>query len=225
MKILLVAATPFEIAPLHKYLQQYFEEKDNTYTNKDLSISLLVTGIGMVATTFHLTYQLTQQDYDLVLNIGVAGAFNGDLVLGKVVNVTSEVFGDFGVEEADGRFTDMIQLGLLEANEPPFVNGKLYNPSSEQYDFLPKVSSLTVNKVHGYVPSIDKIKQTHPADIENMEGAAVFYTCLRLDVPFLEIRSISNFVEARNRDNWELGLAIDNLNDVIITILKLLIEA
>ena len=53
-----------------------------------------------------------------------------------------------------------------------------------------------------------------------MEGAAFFYACLLAKIPFLEIRSISNYVEARNRETWNLPLAINNLNQILIEILE-----
>ena len=55
-----------------------------------------------------------------------------------------------------------------------------------------------------------------------MEGAAFFLACLLSEVPFLEIRSISNFVEPRNREAWDLPLAIDNLNVALIELIKTL---
>jgi len=45
-----------------------------------------------------------------------------------------------------------------------------------------------------------------------MEGAAVLYCCEQLGIPCLQIRSVSNYVEPRNRNNWEIALAISNLN-------------
>ena len=53
-----------------------------------------------------------------------------------------------------------------------------------------------------------------------MEGAAFFYACLMMQVPFLEIRSISNHVEPRNRAAWDIPLAIGQLNEVLIGMLK-----
>jgi futalosine hydrolase len=52
-----------------------------------------------------------------------------------------------------------------------------------------------------------------------MEGAAFFYACLAAKVPFVEIRSISNRMEPRNRDAWDLPLAVRNLNEVLVGIL------
>jgi futalosine hydrolase len=48
-----------------------------------------------------------------------------------------------------------------------------------------------------------------------MEGAAVFYACLYAGVPFAQVRSISNWVEPRNRANWKLDEAISNLNNIL----------
>ena len=45
-----------------------------------------------------------------------------------------------------------------------------------------------------------------------MEGASVFKVCQQFNVPCIQIRSISNIVEERNREKWDLDLAIRNLN-------------
>ena len=34
-------------------------------------------------------------------------------------------------------------------------------------------------------------------------------------VPFLEIRAVSNFVEPRNRQSWDISLALSNLASVL----------
>jgi futalosine hydrolase len=48
-----------------------------------------------------------------------------------------------------------------------------------------------------------------------MEGASVFKVCEEFDVPCIQIRSISNKVEKRNKKNWDLELAIKNLNIIV----------
>jgi futalosine hydrolase len=45
-----------------------------------------------------------------------------------------------------------------------------------------------------------------------MEGASVFKVCEEFNIPCMQIRSISNKIEKRNRENWDLDLAIINLN-------------
>jgi nucleoside phosphorylase len=44
-----------------------------------------------------------------------------------------------------------------------------------------------------------------------MEGGAFFYCCLKSKVPFIEIRAISNIVATRNREAWNIPLAVGNL--------------
>ena len=40
-----------------------------------------------------------------------------------------------------------------------------------------------------------------------MEGAAAAHLCMLYGVPFLELRGISNRVEDRRRETWDLDLA------------------
>jgi len=219
MNILLVAATPFEIAPLEQHLETHAKRKAFLdFEWEERRIKLLITGVGQMLTAYALGKTLAEEKFDLAINAGVAGAFDQNRELGSVVHVITEQLGDLGVEEADGRFRSMHELDLLNPHGFPFQDAKLTNPQAEQYDFLPKVNGLTVNKVHGYSESIALAKKRYQADVESMEGAAFFYACLMAEVPFLEIRAISNYVEPRNRDNWQLSLAIDNLNQVLIEI-------
>lgn len=224
MKLLLVAATEFEILPLLSYLKKNFKNKDNRrFFSKQIDIHILVTGVGPVATSFALGTVLAQQQFDWALNLGIAGAFNPAFELGQVFQVVREQFGDVGVEEVDGTFTDVFELELLDWNAAPFINGKLYAPDSQQA-FLPKATAITVSKVHGTAASIQKIQQKYPADLESMEGAAFYYACLHHQLPCLQVRAVSNYVEPRNKENWDIPLAIEQLNVVGIGIMEALVE-
>ena len=59
MKILLVAATQKEIN------KKEFSEFD-----------VLISGVGMINTTYNLTKILSKKRYDLVINMGIAGSYN-----------------------------------------------------------------------------------------------------------------------------------------------------
>lgn len=219
--ILIVAATPFEVAPLREYLEKnYTSDAPYHYQKEGQEVVLLITGVGMTQTAYMMGKVLGMKEFQLAINAGVAGAFDRNLALGQVVNIISERYGDLGVEEADGSFTDMHELELIEGNKAPFKNNELSNERGAEFDFLPKVKGLTVNKVHGAASSIAAIQNKYDVQVESMEGAAFFQACLVEEVPFLEIRSISNYVEPRNRDNWELAKAITNLNVVLIASLQ-----
>jgi len=44
--------------------------------------------------------------------------------------------------------------------------------------------------------------------------------CLRRNVPYHEIRAISNYVEPRNRQSWNLELACSNLATAVRGIIE-----
>lgn len=225
MNILLVAATEFELQPLLSQLEQAgYTEKEGRWESSALSIQPLVTGVGLTATTYHLTRHLANYSYQLALNLGIAGAFDRSIELGAVFQVISEQFADLGVEEADGRFLDLFQLDLTTPNQPPFTGGKLLNVGAEAFDFLPKATAITVHKVHGSTPSIEAVRQKYPVQLESMEGAAFFYVCLLEQLPFLAIRAVSNYVEPRNRAAWEIGKALDALTKAVFQLLESLRE-
>jgi futalosine hydrolase len=58
-----------------------------------------------------------------------------------------------------------------------------------------------------------------------MEGAAVFYVCLKQGIKCIQIRSISNYVERRNRDAWNIPLALNNLHKRSTQLLKELLHS
>lgn len=201
MKILLVAATRAEIALLITHFQlpqqDFVETKD---------FDLLITGVGMTATAFALGRHLSA-NYKLVLNLGIAGAFNRSIPLTTVVNVTTDEFAELGAENGEG-FISIDELGFGKA-----IYAARNNLLHSTLRKLQKVHGITVNRVHGNENSIIKaIKQSNPG-IESMEGAAVLYCCEQVALPCLQIRSISNYVEVRNKDNWQIGSAIQSLNE------------
>ncbi|MBI5009539.1 MAG: hypothetical protein HZB98_07815 [Bacteroidia bacterium] len=53
-----------------------------------------------------------------------------------------------------------------------------------------------------------------------MEGAAFFYVCAKENVPFIALRSVSNMVERRARDKWNIPLAIENMAVTLETVFK-----
>jgi futalosine hydrolase len=222
MRLLLVAATPFEIAPSRTYLTNHFAQvEENCFQLDDFHVQLLTTGVGQMLTAYALSETLSRRPFDFLINAGVAGSFDPNLALGTVVNVISERFGDLGAEDQEGQLLDIHEdLKLIGSDELPFQQSRLFNNGGADYEFLPKVHGLTVNKVHGSTKSIATIRDRYAVDVESMEGIAFFYAALRHQIPFLEVRAISNYVEARNRDAWQLGVAIENLNDTLLQFIQ-----
>ncbi|MEJ7692310.1 futalosine hydrolase [Daejeonella sp.] len=211
MKLLLVAATLPEIQPLLSAfpIENGYEEK---LIGKH-SVKTLLTGAGMVPTAFSLGRHLADSSYDLAINLGIAGSFDFDLNLGDVCLVKEDTFAELGAEDGDDFLSfDNLGLGITSQSYRP-------NPGFATAQ-LKEVSAITVNKVHGHELSIAKAIARFNPQIESMEGAAFFYACNQSEVPCIQIRAISNYVERRNREKWEIGLAIKNLNDTIINLLE-----
>jgi futalosine hydrolase len=229
-QILVVAATAFEIQPFLDFLKKELAIKKNPLF-VDYEIDVLVTGVGIAHTALKLGKMLAEKSYDFAINVGVAGSFSPQILRGSVVEVVSDFYGDLGVEEADGKFIAAMEMGLLAPDEKPFSKGKLWNLKPCFTNSLPQVHGMTVQKVHGTAASIKAVKLKFPdAQIETMEGAAFFQAVLTenisiIDVPekrihFAQIRAISNFVEPRNRENWQMKEAIVNLNLKLVSFLK-----
>jgi futalosine hydrolase len=207
MKILLVAATRAEIA----FLATHFQLPDQDFV-RTKEFDLLITGVGMTATAYALGKHLSAT-YKLVLNLGIAGSFDTNIPLTTVVNVTSDEFSELGAENGD-TFLSIDQLGFGKARFD--ARNNLLN---NDIDKLPKVHGITVNRVHGEKISISKvIEQCNPV-VESMEGAAVLYCCEKESLPCLQVRSISNYVEPRNKEHWQIGAAIKSLNEWAIRFL------
>ena len=197
MRILVVAATPFEV-----------EELNSVIKTEDLA--LITTGVGMVATAFALGRHLASHSYNLAINLGIAGSFDRNIALGEVVEVTSDRFSELGAEDGED-FLTIDQLGFGAST----FNSSYQLPANYG---LKKVNAITVNTVHGRDESIANISTD--IQLESMEGAAFFYACQMAGIPAIQIRAVSNYVERRNRDAWQIGLAIKNLNTFAMEFLR-----
>ena len=228
MKILITSATKFEIETFANFLKIDFTENEMFYTTDFLGnqISILITGVGMFQTIYSLTKHLNTYKYDFAINLGICGAYSDEIPLGEVVNIVEEQFGDFGFDN-NGIFNNFFDSDLINKNHFPFTDGKLLNSSIEkvcQNHEIKEVSSITVNTVNGEKNKIETVKKMFDADVENMEGAGFFYVCLMEKIPFMEIRAVSNLVEARNKENWKIQNAISKLTDRMKLILLELIK-
>ena len=224
MPVLVVAATLAEVDPFVAGLNRVAEAgpRSTRYTGYGREIDVLVTGVGMVATSSWCSRALATKPFDLALNLGVCGSFKTALAPPTVVHVVSDRLVELGAEDGDD-FLTIQQMHLLGDDEFPFTGGRLVNaspPSSAALSGLQQVEGVTVNTVHGNDVSIAGVARRFDPDVESMEGAAFMYACITQGVPFAQLRAISNFVERRNRSAWRLNEAIAELARVTRRILE-----
>ena len=216
MNCLVIAATVKEITP---FLDLY--RQNNKLAQADTSIDVLITGIGLTATTYHLTKQIDLKRPDLVIQAGVAGCFDKQLPLGTVVTIMQDAIADESVVELE-KLKTLFDLKLLPQNQFPFKKGWLINSKTAllEKSNLKAVKGISVNQISSSKQMIRFYKERFDPATESMEGAAFHYVCLMENIPFLQIRSVSNYIGERNKKNWNMKESINNLNAELIKLVK-----
>ena len=210
MRILVVSATAFEV----EGLKSEVGSRKSDSGLKTFDLELLITEVGMVATAFALGKHLASNPYDLAINLGIAGSFDRNIELGEVVEVIEDSLSELGAEDDEA----FLPIGTLGFGESVFKTDTRLSFYTGQR--VKQVTAITVNTVHGHELSIQKLASRIQPQLESMEGAAFIYACKQAGVPCLQIRAVSNYVEKRNRDAWQIGLAIKNLNKFAISFIQ-----
>jgi futalosine hydrolase len=212
--LLVAAATTKEIAPFLAWWKK--EGLHSGSWNADL----LITGIGLTASTYHFTRQLALKKYQLVIQAGVAGCFDLKIPLGTVLQVVRDTIADQSVVELN-QLKTLFDLRLVPHRQFPYKNDWLVNPHRPwiKKAGLPVVNGISVNEISSDRRKIGFYREKFNPCTESMEGAALHYCCLMEGVPFLQLRSISNYIGERNKSKWNMGDSIAGLNESLIKLL------
>lgn len=212
MKILVCAATPIEISPFLKQL--------HTGDFPKLELDVLVTGIGLTATTWSLSKQINLKRPDVIIQAGVGGCFDTSIPLGAVLAIKKEAIADQSVIELN-KLKTLFDLKLVPQNQYPFTKGWLVNKNEILKKVrLKKVSGVTVNEITTSKQKVNFYKKTFKPVVESMEGAALHYVCLMENIPFIQLRSISNYIGERNKKKWDMQGSVKNLNDCLVDMIE-----
>lgn len=207
--ILVVAATGMEIDPIQQFAGD--------------GVDYLVSGVGLVETTYTLTsYLLANPEIKKVIHVGIAGGFaDAGINLLDCCLAQSETIADLGIS-----FTDR-----FETLDPQFLySGNRYeckNPWHRRFsDWLirhPKKSKqgcfLSVNSVSG-TTARGAMLNSHGCICENMEGAAVARVCQGRNLDWFEFRGVSNLVEDRDVGKWRIPEAVERYTETILEFLQ-----
>jgi futalosine hydrolase len=87
------------------------------------------------------------------------------------------------------------------------------------------VTGVTVNEITTEEKRIAYYKNNLEAKIETMEGAALHYVAMMENIPFIQLRSISNYIGERDKTNWTLSESISNLNIALRSVLQKVFSA
>jgi futalosine hydrolase len=195
-------------------------------------VPVVVTGIGAVNTAHALsTYFATHPTPSLVIQTGIAGAYvPANVPVGSVLIADTEIYGDAGVLTPDGwRPLEEIGIPLVEAAS---TRAARFNYFPLDADLVARAVDaagglvsrtgkfLTLAQVTGVRAAGDALFERFGALCESMEGAAAAHVCALHDVPFLEVRGVSNLVEKRDRSKWRIAEAADAAQRAVLKIVE-----
>jgi len=191
-------------------------------------VDCVLTGVGKAAAAGGVARALDPGIHGAVLSLGVAGSISHPTkarpdgsdqktrtrVIGDVVFGSYSVFADDGVELGDR------VLGLDEMGFGPFPDGAVGVSGDES--IVENMAGLidargviaTVSAGSGTDACAARVRDRTGALAEAMEGAAVGLVAARLGLRFAELRVISNTTGDRDRQRWDLDLALDVLERV-----------
>lgn len=222
--IALIAAVPLETELLRRRLAPC---EVRTCGGRELfcgslfghAVTLLHTGVGKASAAAAGAALLASCRPDAVIVIGCGGAYPGSaLAVGDLALGDEAVYGDEGVLTPDG-FHDLEALGFpsVERRGLRLFNRFPADPAllADARPLLERAASalgrrlaagplVTVSTCSGTTQAGLEMARRTGGICENMEGAAVAQVCALHDIPFLEIRGISNLVEDRDLSAWDL---------------------
>ncbi len=194
---------------------------DERYVAADESRrAYLLTGVGIPCAFSRLYPVVLRQPPRRILNIGIAGAYpDSGLVIGDVVVVQSEVFGDVGFQLPE-------EPGFRPIADSPFAGSFYQDPIPLTLDsqFMPPTTDTSLsNIVQGCTVSsctgreeVGRLRERlFRVNIETMEGAAVAQVGHTASIPVCQVRAISNIAARRNMTPQNIALALSRLSDYL----------
>jgi futalosine hydrolase len=241
----ILGATEMEIAPLGGFKKNRtlsFAGRDfSLCTYRELRLLIGATGIGKVNAAATTSAVLSHVQAAEVWNVGCAGAYPGAQIgVGDVLVSDNCLCADEGILKMEGpaplseiAIPLVVKDGLAFSDSFPLEKSLerrqvraglpegVYEEGAGKAGFRVRYgSSLTVGMTSGdRATALDRFHR-FGAFTENMEASAIAQTCLLFDVPFLEIRGVSNIAGDRDKAHWELRAAIDHC----LVIVKLLLD-
>lgn len=176
-------------------------------------VEMLVTGIGPIEASAAVSRALAQSPYSLVINAGIAGAFEGSAEIGDGVVVAEE----------------FIELGL-ETGAPIVLpeGARIVDRTSSEFTLVDRLvergfaskRGLTVSRVTATDFTAKRLAG-YGVDIESMEGFAVLRAAEIAGIPAIEVRGISNIVTDRARSRWNFAQGVRGLESVLNSLLSI----
>lgn len=177
------------------------EEEAKAIRKKSLpNTDIIISGVGMAETAAAVTKVIVNgKKPDLLILAGIAGAYPASgLKAGDCVIVASERVCDLGAIRDEGF--------------KPLYQKEYICPSAKGLNRLPQTAGATVSTGGSEHMNNSDENGFRVCGVENMEGAAFFAVCEAAEIPFIEVRAVSNLTTDSRKD-WKLEEAVNALAD------------
>lgn len=171
-------------------------------------VETVVTGVGPIEAACVLAATLAGGRYRLVVNAGLAGAFDGAARIGDGVVVGNEA----------------IELNLENGAPLALPTGtKLVDTASSDIPLVTQLRAkgftvlrgVTVARVTSSDATARRLAADLGAQVESMEGFAALRAAELAGVPAIELRGISNRCGDRERSGWNFAAGIAGLERIV----------
>ena len=214
MKILIVAAMDNEISVIKDKLKL-----NNDFTEKEIEgfvfyfghlydkqIILVKSGVGRVNAAILIALAKLSFDFDLVINIGIAGGLN-DLSVYDIVVGKNTVYGDVDLSV----FSEKYVYGQMSNCPRYFEGSKRLIDLIESDDDLKDVNIATICSCEKFTSSDKEARElinNHFSNLNvlafDMESACYAQACNRFNIEFLAIRFISDIIGSEAQADYFL---------------------
>lgn len=189
-----------------------------------------LTGIGPINAALALGHALSRAAAEgtpisAVLNAGLAGAFDLERhPLRSHCLVQEEIWPEYGLHDGQTVIAGAFGFPQWQPPQGEAVRDRLPLDGPEALSpfggrcatgLLAPCRSLTVAGVSASFSRAADLRSRYEADLENMEGFAVAYACARQGIACVEIRSVSNKVGPRAKDEKDFPGALHALAQVL----------
>jgi futalosine hydrolase len=231
--IALLAPTPLESKGIRSKIQPSPGKEMKILSRGDLhGITVFFThcGAGKVNAAHSATLLLENHDIERLILFGIGGAYEqSGLDIGDIAIAETENYGDEGIITSNGwKPMDFIGIPLLKKEKEYYNSYKMDSKLCLQAVIASKICGfnvrsgnfITVSMCSGTQLAGECLRTRFNGLCENMEGAAVAHICTMYDIPMVEIRGISNIIDERDINRWNIEKAAANCNKTVLELIR-----
>jgi futalosine hydrolase len=171
-------------------------------------VTALATGVGPVEASCALAAALQRHSYELVVNAGLAGAFDGAAAIGEGVVVADDAI-ELRLENGTPLALPRGERVVEKAHSDPALVDRLCGQG------FAAVHGITVSRVTSTDETARRLANELGAQVESMEGFAALRAAQRSGVPAIELRGISNRCGARESSGWNFAAGMAGLARIV----------